>query len=80
MGKIHFEIGQYVDGYDKDAESNQTCSVFSSPSLKKVIKEYQEQNCSAPNYFIDVWETDENGTPFPVADIKIEDWIFNKED
>jgi len=76
MSKIHFEIGQYINGYDKDAEYNETRGVFSSTSLKKVIKEYKEQNCSSPNYFIDVWETDEEGTPYPIADIKIEDWIF----
>lgn len=72
---VYFEIGCYVNGFDKDSDNNETKQVFSSRSLKAVLQEWKLRNYSQPNYFIDVWEQ-ENGTFYPVADIKIEDWIF----
>lgn len=76
MEKIFFAIGHYKNGFDEDAEDNETESVFTSKSLVEVIKEFQNKKYTEPNYFIDVWEKDEDGLSYPVADIKIQNWIF----
>lgn len=73
--KTHFEIGHI-----KDEQLNgmqETESVFHANSLTECINEWRDKNYSEPEYFIDVWETDSEGTPFPVGDIKIEKWMFN---
>lgn len=69
MSKIHFEIGTSDD-------TGETHSVFSSASLREVIKEWKKQQYNDRTYFIDVWETDEEGTPYPIADIKLEPWVL----
>jgi hypothetical protein len=62
----HFAIGQ--------VKENETQTVFTADTLEECLLEWIKNNYSNPEYFIDVWEK-MNGTPFPIADIKFEDWI-----
>jgi len=70
MGKIHFEIGKKT-GRLLDNGLAETASVFFSSSLNKCLKEWEDKKYTTPEYFIDVWEQDKFKTPFPVAEINI---------
>lgn len=76
--KTHFEIGHLkYFGHDVIGETLlETESVFHANSLTECINEWRDKNYSEPEYFIDVWETDSEGIPFPVGDIKMEKWMF----
>jgi len=71
--KIHFEIGHIKEVIN---DIHETESVFSSDSLKECIKEWKIKKYTTDKYFIDVWETEKTGLSYPIADIKIADWIF----
>lgn len=64
IGDIHFEIGIQHE--------NETMHVFLSKKLSDVLKEWETKGYTAPQYFVDVWEINQDGTPYPLADIKIE--------
>jgi len=71
--KTHFEIGHIKDEQE-DVYRKETESVFTANSLTECINEWKDKGYSEPDYFIDVWETDFEGTPFPVGDVKMENW------
>jgi len=70
MVKIRFEIG-HIKNTDGETES-----VYQSDILTDCLKEWLRKDYDTDRYFIDVWEF-KNDIPYPIADVKIEDWIFN---
>lgn len=72
MSKVRFEIGHIIN-------SVQTEGIFKSDLLSDCIKEWEEKGYNDKDYFIDVWEFNSDNIPYPVADVKIEDWIFKRK-
>lgn len=73
---LHFEIG-HVKNYEIERTEDETESVFSADCLSDCLKEFAEKGYKQPEYFIDVWEQDgEENPPYPIADIKIDDWTL----
>jgi len=70
MSRIHFEIGK------ENLETHETSFVYSGDTFKEVLQIWKEQGYSSPEYFIDVWETDKEGTPYPLTDIKVDDFML----
>jgi len=77
MIKTHFEIGENI-GFNEGGFETQT--VFSASTLSECIEEWKRQKYTSAKYFIDVWETKNDGCPYHKADIKIENWIFKRGD
>lgn len=70
MKGIHFEIGQ------ENLVTHETNFVYGADTLKEVLQIWKEQGYTSPEYFIDIWETDKDGTPYPLVDIKVDDWLL----
>lgn len=70
MNRIHFEIGK------ENGETHETMFIYSGDTFKEVLQIWKERGYTSPNYFIDVWETDKEGTPYPLVDIKVDAWML----
>lgn len=64
-----FEIG-----HDKGEETE---GIFRSELLSDCIKEFKNKGYKSPEYFIDIWESDKEGLGYPIAEIKIDDNLFD---
>ena len=64
---LHFAIGH------DNGEETRTIETFDYPD--QALAAFKKAGYSEKDgYFIDIWMNDETGLPFPVADIKVEDW------
>lgn len=67
MIKTHFEVAKKIYN-DTDYE---TQSIFSDDLLSVCLVYFKENKLNPYDYFIDVWETKDNGTPYPIGEIKL---------